>query len=67
MFLVVSFLSVFFVSLSLFMLLLYQPKSKMSTTKLKIIKKIMINFKIGKKYYNYQKIINNNLLPLYRN
>lgn len=67
MFLVVSFLSVLFVSLSLFMLLLYQPKTEMSITKLKIIKKIIINFKIDRKYYNYQKITNNNLLLLDRN
>ena len=46
MFLVVSFLSVLFVSFSLFMMLLYQAKIKMSTTKLKIIKKIITNFKI---------------------
>ena len=46
MFLVVSFLSVLFVSFSLFMMLLYQVEIKMSITKLKIIKKIIINFKI---------------------
>ena len=34
---------------------------------MKIIKKIIINFKIDRKYYNYQKIINDNFLPLYRN
>ncbi len=67
MFLVVSFLSGLFASFSLFMMLLYQVKIKMSITKLKIIKKIIINFKIDRKYYNYQKIINDNFLPLYRN
>lgn len=67
MFLVVSFLSGLFASFSLFMILLYQVKIKMSITKLKIIKKIIINFKIDRKYYNYQKIINDNFLPLYRN
>ena len=67
MFLVVSFLSGLFVSFSLFMMLLYQVKIKMSTTKLKIIKKITTNFKIDRKYYNYQKIINDNFLPLYSN
>ncbi len=67
MFLVVSFLSGLFASFSLFMMLLYQVKIKMSTTKLKIIKKIIINFKIDRKYYNYQKIINDNFLPLYSN
>ncbi len=67
MFLVVSFLSGLFASFSLFMILLYQVKIKMSITKLKIIKKIIINFKIDRKYYNYQKIINDNFLPLYSN
>lgn len=67
MFLVVSFLSGLFASFPLFMMLLYQVKIKMSITKLKIIKKIIINFKIDRKYYNYQKIINDNFLPLYRN
>ncbi len=67
MFLVVSFLSGLFVSFSLFMMLLYQVKIKMSITKLKIIKKIIINFKIDRKYCNYQKIINDNFLPLYSN
>ena len=67
MFLVVSFLLGLFASFSLFMMLLYQVKIKMSITKLKIIKKIIINFKIDRKYYNYQKIINDNFLPLYRN
>ncbi len=67
MFLVVSFLSGLFASFSLFMMLLYQVKIKMSITKLKIIKKIIINFKINRKYYNYQKIINDNFLPLYSN
>lgn len=60
MFLVVSFLSGLFASFSLFMMLLYQVKIKMSTTKLKIIKKITTNFKIDRKYFNYQKIINSN-------
>ena len=67
MFLVVSFLSGLFVSFSLFMMLLYQVKIKMSTTKLKIIKKITTNFKIDRKYFNYQKIINSNFLSLYSN
>jgi len=67
MFLVVSFLSGLFVSFSLFMMLLYQVKIKMSTTKLKIIKKITTNFKIDRKYCNYQKIINSNFLSLYSN
>ena len=67
MFLVVSFLSGLFASFSLFMMLLYQVKIKMSITKLKIIKKKIINFKIDRKYYNYQKIINDNFLPLYSN
>ena len=67
MFLVVSFLSGLFDSFSLFMMLLYQVKIKKSITKLKIIKKIIINFKIDRKYYNYQKIINDNFLPLYSN
>ena len=67
MFLVVSFLSGLFVSFSLFMMLLYQVKIKMSITKLKIIKKIIINFKINGKYHNYQKIINDNFLSLYIN
>jgi len=67
MFLVVSFLSGLFASFSLFMMLLYQVKIKKSITKLKIIKKIIINFKIDRKYYNYQKIINDNFLPLYSN
>ena len=67
MFLVVSFLSGLFASFSLFIMLLYQVKIKMSITKLKIIKKIIINFKIDRKYYNYQKIINDNFLPLYSN
>ena len=67
MFLVVSFLSGLFASFSLFIILLYQVKIKMSITKLKIIKKIIINFKIDRKYYNYQKIINDNFLPLYSN
>lgn len=67
MFLVVSFLSGLFALFSLFMMLLYQVKIKMSITKLKIIKKIIINFKINRKYYNYQKIINDNFLPLYSN
>ena len=67
MFLVVSFLSGLFASFSLFMMLLYQVKIKMSITKLKIIKKMIINFKIDRKYYSYQKIINDNFLPLYSN
>ena len=67
MFLVVSFLSGLFVSFSLFMMLLYQVKIKMSITKLKIIKKITTNFKIDRKYFNYQKIINSNFLSLYSN
>ena len=67
MFLVVSFLSGSFASFSLFMMLLYQVKIKKSITKLKIIKKIIINFKIDRKYYSYQKIINDNFLPLYSN